>query len=209
MEINNSSTTGIVTILPIKNTACIICGKAFYRERAGKLYCSAKCRQAGYYHKDKLTAIRNSQNCGTSREILTFSVKEYKQYCTYRDRIRNYRKLESHFKPAEKGSETWQMLYNSPNSALTWERKKIPEKIIDLFLPYLSIEQWSFLKSLYPEFKPVNLIEIVCSLSDDFLNQLTTEIEEKSKNKLTKYQPVRNKYLGHLNKIVNGEVKFV
>lgn len=209
IENNDNIVSSSVTPLPIKNTHCIICGAAFTHDRAGKLYCSSRCRQSGYYHKDKILILRKSQFSGISREILTFKLKEYKQYCIYRERIINYRRLESQFGNMQAGSPEWDTWYKNPNCALNWERKKIPKKIIDLKPIYLSVEKWSFLKSLYPKFALIDFIDFVCTLSTEFIQQLTiSENERNIKNTPNKF-PIKNRYLYHLTKIVNGEVKFI
>jgi hypothetical protein len=56
---------------------------------------------------------------------------------------------------------------------------------------------------------PVDLIEFVCSLSSDFITQMDSEGNEASNKRNGKYNPIKNKYLHHLNKIVNQEVKFI
>jgi hypothetical protein len=182
---------------------------AFTQNRAGKLYCSPKCRQSAYYHKGKIVELKNWNVPGINNEILNFSLKEYKKYLFYRDKINNYRKLQSHFKPCEKGSDEWNFLYNNPCCALTWERKKLPKNIIDLNPPHFSIDQWSFVKSFNPELNPVDLIEFVCLLSSDFINEIISIHEDTLRKQNDKYHPIRNKYLHHLNKIVNGQIKFI
>jgi hypothetical protein len=209
VERNNNIDKDSVKVLAIKNTCCIICGAGFTHERAGKLYCSTRCRQTAYYHKDRIALLRESHNAGINAQPFTFLIKEYKKYLHYRNKIKDYKKLQSQFRHVEEGSQEWEMLYNSPNCALTWERKAIPQKIFHLNIPYLSIEQWSFIKSLYPEMNPVDLIDFVCSLSQDFVEQLNTSGEESNCKNGIKSFPVKNKYLHHLSKIVNGEVKFV
>ena len=208
-EINNNMGTNSVIIAPVKNTNCIMCGKAFIKERASKLYCSPKCRQSGYYHKDKIAAIRLSQSKGISNEQVSFSLKEYKKYNQYRDLLRKYRELESEFHHVKEGSEDWNFLYKNPCCALTYQKAKIPKKIFGLKPPLLSIEQWSFIKSIYPDFKPVDFIELVCSLSSDFFYQLSLVDKENIIKANLKTEPIRNKYLFHLAKIANGEVKFL
>src|SRR5205085_6113098 len=96
-----------VTKCAIRNTNCIICGARFAKERASKLYCSKKCRQAAYYHKDKIDVIRNSVFKGINGQILNFPMKEYREYNKIRDRLLNYKKLQSHFKKVEEGSADW------------------------------------------------------------------------------------------------------
>ncbi len=198
-----------VMISAIKNTHCIICGEPFDKARASKLYCSKKCRQAAYYHKDKIDAIRKSQSKGISDQIQTFSMKEYKEYNRIRDRLRNYRTLQSHFSDVEEGSPAWDLLYKNPSCALTSERQKIPKQLWDARLPHLSIEQWSFIKSLYPLFNPTNFAELTCSLSSEFMNQIRSIDSAEGKKQHEKFQPIKNKYFHHLNKIVNGEINFI
>jgi hypothetical protein len=208
VENSNNIAKDSVTVLPIKNSRCIICGSTFSRDRAGKLYCSSRCRQTAYYHKDRIALLRESHSAGINAQLLTFLIKDYKKYLHYRDKIKEYKRLQSQFRHVEEGSQAWEMLYNSPNSALTWERKAIPKKIFELNIPYLSIEQWSFIKSLYPEMSPVNLIEFVCSLNRDFIDQLNSSVEGNNAKHTSNNFPIKNKYLHHLNKIVSGEVKF-
>ncbi len=201
--------TNSVTITSIKNTNCVICGKAFKAERAAKLYCSAKCRQSAYYHKDKIAAMRVSLANGISAEIFTFSLKEYKKYNHYREELKNYKKLEADFPNVQEGSDEWNFLYNNPCCALTFKRDEIPKKIFGLKPPYLSIEQWSFIKSIYPNFNVVDFTVFVCSLSHDFINQLQSLPSDIAINKNRIIEPIRNKYLFHLAKIANREVKFL
>jgi hypothetical protein len=197
-----------VTRFAIRNTNCIICGAKFAKDRASKLYCSKKCRQAAYYHKDKIEAIRNSKMKGINGQILTFSMREYKEYNKIRDRLMNYRKLQSHFKQVEEGSKEWDLLYNNPNSALTFERYEIPKVLWDSKPPPLSIEQWSFIRSLYPELNTTVFCQMVCSLSDEFFDQISSNAKEEPANKVEKLQPIKYRYLHHLKKIVHREIKF-
>ena len=53
----------------------------------------------------------------------------------YRDKIKEYRKMQSQFRNVEEGSETWQRLYNNPDCALTWEGKLFRKKIFELYIP--------------------------------------------------------------------------
>jgi hypothetical protein len=207
-ERSNDSIADSVTIMRIKNTSCIICGSTFMIKRAGKLYCSSRCRQAGYYHKDKIFALRKSQYPGNSNGIFSFRLKEYQLYCQYQERIRSYRRLERQFENLQPGTDEWNKWYKNPNCALSWERKKIPAKIINLAPISLSIEQWSFLKSLYPGLNLVSFIEFVAYLSHDFFNELTTEEGSNFKHQL-KISPIKIKYRHHLNKIVSGEIRFI
>jgi hypothetical protein len=197
-----------VTKFTIGNTNCIICGAKFAKDRASKLYCSKKCRQAAYYHRDKIEAIRNSEMKGINGQILTFSMREYKEYNKIRDRLINYRKLQLHFKNFEEGSKEWNLLYDNPNSALTFERYKIPKVLWDSKLPPLSIEQWSFIRSLYPELSMTDFSQMVCSLSDEFFNQISSNNKEDTANNIEKLQPIKFRYLHHLKKIVEGQIKF-
>ena len=107
--------TDSVTKYLIRNTNCVVCGIAFTKERASKLYCSSKCRQSGYYHKDKIAIIRNSMANGINKKILIFSIKEFKKYVAFREKIKYYKYLESLNKKAEIGTEQLDLLYSDKN----------------------------------------------------------------------------------------------
>jgi hypothetical protein len=200
--------TESITSLKIKNTHCIICGKGFKKERAAKLYCSPSCRQSAYYHKDKIAAIRLSSYQGSNNKILSFSIEEYKRYKDYRRRLIDYRNLEKKFPQFDVGTKEWNLINKNENCGLTIARKKIPARILNLKPPYLSIEQWSFLKSLYPDLNTIEFIDFVCSLSEEFFCELST-LQPENKRDITDISfPIRNKYIHYCRKIVNGEVKF-
>jgi hypothetical protein len=57
--------------------------------------------------------------------------------------------------------------------------------------------------------KPVDFIQFVCSLSNDFINQLRTINVANNNSRRNNSEPIRNRYLFHFDKIANGEVKFV
>ncbi|WP_336516455.1 hypothetical protein [Pollutibacter soli] len=199
---NNES----VTIHPIKNTHCIICNKMFSNCRASKLYCSSKCRQFGYYHRAELKVIRQSQETNKTKAVIDFSLADYRDYIKIQEKVKSYQKLESHFKPATPGTDRWQLYYDNPACALTFERRGIPSRLFNLKIPHLSIEQWSFIKFLYGELNKIEFIELASSLSSAFLRHL--EIPEILKGS-QKIDPVTVNYLRHLEKIVCGNLRFI
>ena len=45
----------------IKNRACIVCGAGFSIPRSGKLYCSKRCKQFSFYHREEIIEIKNTK----------------------------------------------------------------------------------------------------------------------------------------------------
>jgi len=197
-----------VTKLPIKNTHCIICGEPFDIKRASKLYCSSSCRQSAYYHKEKIADFHLNVSKGINKEVKTLSIQDYTSYNETRVNILAYKKLQNDFRHIEEGTHEWEMLYNNPRCALTKNRTNIPEQLIELKLPQLSIEQWSCIKILYPNFSSVNFALFVSSLSSEFLNQIRFDSASAADQTTGNFLPVKNMYLCHLQKIVNGEIQF-
>jgi len=46
-------------------------------------------------------------------------------------------------------------------------------------------------------------------LSSGFINQIDFCSTSENGKKLENFQPVKNRYIHHLNKIVNGQVRFI
>src|SRR4051812_46877103 len=90
------------------------------------------------------------------------------------------------------GTDAWNMIHNNDSCALTIERKKIPARILHLTLPNLCIEQWAFIKSQYGHLNELGLIEIVSSLSNDFIGEISLNPADTIKNKKHRLEPVRN-----------------
>ena len=208
----------------LRNSHCIICGNPFKIARFGKLYCSAKCKQFGYNHKERINQTGNINGTGINAKPQTFYIGEFQFYDKRQKMLRRYKELK------EKQTK-WELADSEINicnsvgmqaSNYTWEKytkrlteneeselsdleTDIEEEITSLNLKELSIEQWSFIKSLYPSFEDISLCEMIASLSSNFISQLNLSPTNHNTNEnvIIKY-----KYINHCNLIATGVIKF-
>jgi len=221
---NNSITNSVIHILG--NTACIVCGTAFQAARVGKIYCSPRCKQFGYNHKDQISRSLKAKSIGILAKPQIFFIEDFNSYTKNQRILKTFRELSKKKQRWElanqelKEKERLEMpisnyfLESYSNKKLTENEEtdlynaetELDEQIIDLNPKELNIEQWSFIKSLYPSLDNISFFELVCSLSVDFLSQLTISEESNIKN-LDKLV-IKNKFLNHCNLIASGVINF-
>ena len=216
---NISGTISVTDTL--RNSHCIMCGKAFSILRVGKLYCSARCKQFGYNHKEKIIKVVT----GISAKQQIFYIDEYQFYEKQQRKLRLFNELsykQNKWEHAETeirkcqnssiqaNSFTWntyisKKLTDSEEGVLCDLDNEIELEIRTLNLRELSIEQWSFIKSLYPEINGISFCELVSSLSRDFINQLNLN---STNNNTNEHVIIKNKYINHCNLIATGVIRF-
>jgi hypothetical protein len=223
--INNNLDTKSIT-LGCLNTHCIVCGSPFQTARVGKLYCSGRCKQFGYNHKAKINGFIEARNKGISRQTVILFMDDYINYDRRQKSLRRYRDLDKKKKHWE--SLNQEIIYRQkldiPISNYQWDtyagkklseneegdlynaETELDERILDLNAKELTLEQWSFIKSLYPSLDELSFFEMVCSLSKEFLSQLT--LTDTSNNSNVEYLVIKNKFINHCNLIAMGIVKF-
>ena len=209
----------------LRNSHCIICGNPFKIARFGKLYCSAKCKQFGYNHKEKTTQAGNVSGIGINATPQTFYIDEFQFYNKRQKSLKRFNELtdkknqwelaESELLNCQKsgiqaGNYTWSIytskkITDSEESELYDLETDIEDELKPLKLRELSIEQWSFIKSLYTSFDEISLCEMIASLSKDFYSQLNLSPENSNTNNNV---IIKNKYINHCNLIANGVIKF-
>lgn len=192
--------TEVVTYQIIRNMACIVCGAIFNAPRAGKLYCSPRCKQFAYYHQDEIEALQQAKNLGQISAV-QLSLREFEAYIAALDLLCEYSNLKkkqaSSYRPFE------------PSDALRLKilLKQIPRYLQNLDPPYMTIEEWSFIKLLYPSLKKEDFIKLICSLDSKFFENLTYA-DPPTKDKL-KQNPIKSLYQNHVLKIAEGKIKFI
>jgi hypothetical protein len=222
--LNNILDTNTVTD-NLRNSHCIICGKPFNTGRVGKLYCSAKCKQFGYNHKEQIFQSKNISGIGINAKSQTFYLDEFQFYDKRQKMLKRYKELSNK-------QNQWELAENEVRncnrlgiqaSNYTWERfatKKLTEneegelyeiemeiedEIEPLNLKEISIEQWSFIKSLYPDIESISLCELIASLSKSFFSQLNLSPADHYTNENV---TIKNKYINHCNLIADGIIRF-
>ena len=210
----------------LRNSHCIICGKPFDIERMGKLYCSAKCKQFGYNHKEKLFQGSNIDGKGINAKPQSFYLDDFLFYDKRQKMLKRYKELM--YKKAQRelaeneisnctkaGIEaktyTWQN-YTSKKLTETEENElyeienDLEDEIRSLNLKEISLEQWSFIKSLYPDIQGISLCELIASFSTDYFSQLNLNPANHYTNENV---TIKNKYINHCNLIADGLIRFV
>ena len=210
----------------LRNSHCIICGTPFNTARMGKLYCSAKCKQFGYNHKEKIFQAENISGIGINAKPQTLFLEDFQFYDKRQKMLKRYKELSNKKNKWELAKDE---IHNCNNSGLTaknytWEifnskklseneegelydlEMEIEEEIMPLNLREISIEQWSFIKSLYPSFDGISLCELINSFGNDFFSQLNLSPADRNTNENV---IIKNKYVNHCNLIAEGLIKFV
>jgi len=188
------------TLHLIRNRACIVCGAAFSFPRAGKLYCSAKCKQFHYYHKQEIMELKQAKR-GISNENQELSLKEYNSYSLSVKRSNQYQTLKNRL------NSTYFTL-STPQEVLLQElANELPMYIKQFPAPTLSLEEWSFVKLLYPHLKKEDFGKLLNNLGSRFFSRLTDN--DNDIRSTSKSDPIKNLYKNHLFKIAVGKIKFV
>lgn len=197
-NISNNSLSKAEIARKIRNGSCAICGKAFTAPRAGKLYCSAKCKQFYYSHKKEFCSEEHRLIMATDT-VYNFSMKEYERYVSLRKMAQRYRSEAYTIKRAKEKFE----MFDSTTFDLY--KKKLPTYIKKIELPELSLEQWSFLKVLFPAVNGEYFHKLLASLSRSFFYSLNHS-DKGEKKKST--NPVAMQFQIHLQRILEKKVIF-
>jgi hypothetical protein len=104
----------------------------------------------------------------------------------------------------KKENSSYQVFRPEDHSRMQKLEKEIPEYIKDLRIPHMSLEEWSFVKLLYPKLKKDIFLKIIGGLERSFFECLVYPDELNKKNE----NPIKNQYKFHLSKIAEGKIIF-
>lgn len=183
----------------IKNRACLVCGACFSRPRAGKFYCSAKCKQFTIYHKQEILALKASR-IGINDSIIKLSLKEYELYVLLTDKLHELKDLRRRRDSSFKAFDEQNL------KRLEELEKTIPNYLKKLRLPNLSIEKWSFLKMLYPKLKKDDFNKLISNLQQAFFESLEYS---PATGKKEMNNPIKLSFQNHLKKMGEGKIIFI
>jgi hypothetical protein len=207
------------------NTHCIVCKKPFNRARSSKLYCSARCKQFGYNHKDELSKMRDSASINEKHKSIKLSQVDYEAYLINFQKVKRYRELlkrNQKFMEEMKKSDIRQemgIIYNSENDVYmksqeldnheVTEMSKLKKELKELALlepTYLTIEQWSFLKVLHKSLDNKVLFKLISNFSKEYIKELSLSVtnEDIDPKSNTKF-----KFITHCNHLTEGAIKIV
>ena len=223
---NSQLDTNSVTHLLI-NTRCIVCGTAFPMARAGKLYCSSRCKQFGYNHRSEICQALIRRERGINPTPITFYIDDYNDYITIQRMVKRFKELDKKRKDWDAINQEIKLSENAgiPIRNYTWERYvrdkltgeeeselyhyqcNLDEYIQELNLKELSIEQWSFIKHQHSDLDRNGFFLFSSTLSGEFMNQL--KLREAGSEIDDQFFAIRNKFINHCNLIAEGIIKFV
>jgi predicted nucleic acid-binding Zn ribbon protein len=212
---------------PIINTHCNVCGKAFDMGRVGKKYCSNRCKQFSYNNKDRLSTMIETKKFYIPVTPIEFILNDYVDYDKTQKKLRRYFELDKKVKKWEAidqeinqknkldvpisvhtfNSLATEKLTESESFELYDLQRELDEDFFSLSPVALSLEQWSFIKAMYPAMDKKGFFQIASSLSKSFLSQLN--FMEIDPGNITAADIITNKYINHCNYISEGIITFV
>jgi hypothetical protein len=90
---SSDSVTNTVTKTLI-NTHCILCNSSFTNPRAGKLYCSSRCKKYRFNHRLELTQQLDGINLLKSSTKTVFNIEEFIRYYEIQKHLKKYKELK-------------------------------------------------------------------------------------------------------------------
>jgi hypothetical protein len=201
-------------------------GLAFQAARVGKLYCSTRCKQFGYNHKSEISEMLVARDRGINKKAIVFFIDDYAEFDRMQKMLKRFRQLRDKRKSwisadqemtqREKlGLSISTYLFESyaKNKLSTDEEFEVyqlemdlDERLLELVPKELSVEEWSFIKSLQPALDNIAFFEFVCSLSKQFLAQLSLTADDKED--YSDRTLIKHKFINHCNLIGEGTIRF-
>jgi endogenous inhibitor of DNA gyrase (YacG/DUF329 family) len=207
------------------NTHCIVCKTPFNRARSSKLYCSARCKQFGYNHKDELRNIRDNASINEKHKCVKLSQVDYEAYLINFQRVKRYRELlkrNQKFIEEMKKSDIRQemgIIYNSENDVYMKSQeldnqevtemsklKKELKELASLEATYLTIEQWSFLKLLHKSLDNRVLFKLISNFSKEYIKELSLSVTNED---IDQKSNIKQKFIAHCNNLTDGATRII
>lgn len=207
------------------NTHCIVCKSLFTKPRVGKLYCSNRCKQFGYNHKNLQNEITSSFDEPKKAKRKKINIGEYLFYREMIEKVKRFKELSKRNCRYEEEDIKMQMRENmgiqlNPEKIIINNSYKLRDDEMDelemlkeevsVFVNYeiynLSLEKWSFFKIMNPKLDFENLFQIICQFSSEYINQLSfvTSDSDRTFDNLG----IKKKYIEHCNEINEGVIHF-
>ena len=213
--------------LSVINSYCIVCNSPFSKARAGKLYCSNRCKQFGYNHKNLRTenVISKSEPGDSDIKKKRINISQYFYYKEMTEKVKRYKELskrkyrfeEEYNKIKMRDSmgirqNTESIIYNASNQLKEEERDELEmlEGEVSIFSYFeihnLSLEKWSFFRVMNPKFDNETLFKAICQFSSEYINQLNFRALDPDET--VDILGIKKKYIQHCNSITEGIIQF-
>lgn len=209
----------------LSKTHCLVCNSLFTKPRVGKLYCSNRCKQFGYTHKNLINKNIISNNESVKIKRKRININEYFYYRDMIEKIKRFKELSKRNSRYEEEAAKLSMREDmgiplNPESIIlnnSYELKEEEVEELELLkdevsifanfeLHNLSLEKWSFFRLLNPKFDKENLFKTVCQFSSEFINQLN--FRALNPDETFELLGIKNKYIKHCNAINEGIIQF-
>lgn len=209
----------------VLRTNCIVCNTAYIKPRVGKLYCSNRCKQFGYNHKEIKLIESHEEPKKVRRNTKKFWLSDYAYFVEMNVKLKRFRDLLRRFdkfKDEEKRMylEREYGIQSEQRNAFNYFQYQLSESEHDeletlqdemelyknLEPQNLSIEQWCFFKALFNKMENEKLFTTICQFSKEYISQLNIlpiDLENTSEQ-----INIKKKYLIHCNEITEGIIQF-
>lgn len=207
------------------NTHCIVCKNPFNRARSSKLYCSARCKQFGYNHKDELSKMRDSASINEKHKSIKLSQLDFEAYLINFQKVKRYKELfkrNQKFTEEMKKSDLRQEMginYNSENIVSirsleldiqeNTEMEKLKKELKELasLEPLnLTLEQWSFLKIMHKNMDNRVLFKLISNYSKEYIQELSLSVTNED---IDPKSNTKQKFIAHCNNLNEGIIKMI
>jgi hypothetical protein len=210
----------------VLKTNCIVCNTAYLKPRVGKLYCSNRCKQFGYNHKERKLEQLPETNKEVRRTQRRFLLKDYAYFVEMNVKLKRYRELSKRF---EKFKDEEKRMYlereygiqSDQRNAFNYYQYQLNESELyefetlqdelemykNLEPQNLTIEQWCFFKALFKKMPNENLFTIICQFSKDYIKQLN--IMPMDLESTSEQINIKRNYLYLCNEITDGVIQFL
>jgi hypothetical protein len=225
VKTNNTNGKNSVTN-SVMRTTCTVCNAPYLKPRVGKMYCSNRCKQFGYNHKD-IKAVEAPETNKTERRIhRRFLLQDYAYFVDMNVKLKRYKELLKRF---EKFRDEEKKMYfareygipSDQRNALNYYYYQLSESELEEFETLqdelemyknlepqnLSIEQWCFFKGLFKKMNNENLFSTICQFSKDYIKQLN--IMPMDLESTSEQINIKKNYLSLCNEITEGGIQFV
>ena len=207
------------------NTHCIVCKTPFNKARSSKLYCSGRCKQFGYNHKDELRKMRDSASINEKNKSIKLYQEDYEAYLMNFQKVKRYKELfkrNQKFIEEMKKSDLRQEMginYNSENIVsvrfLELDNQEVTEmgklkkelkELASLEPCYLTIEQWSFLKIMHKNIENRVLFKLICNYSKEYIQELSLSVTNED---IDPKSNIKSNFIVHCNNLTKGVIKII
>jgi uncharacterized Zn finger protein (UPF0148 family) len=188
-----------VILHAIRNTTCITCGKPFQVPRAGKIYCSPKCKQFSFYHKEEIKSLQASTR-EINNSVIRLPLRAFESYNSTVLNLNEFQELQ------RRQTNIYRPLESHHLTRLEHLQKSLPTYLQTIKLRKLSLEEWSFIRILFKDLKKDQFLKIISRLDYSFFENLKVSDPAVKNSKVNSIQIL---FANHCLKIAEGKIIFL